>query len=86
MNLVTNIITCMGANLTEEALQRAARSVSTLHAVCKQYDKESGVPVTTSAHSTRVDATDVGKVVKAVLTNDMLQTIPGRKHRAFQRM
>ena len=34
VKLVKSIITSMGANLTEKALQRAARCVSTLHAVC----------------------------------------------------
>ena len=37
----------MGSNLTEKGLQRAARSVSSVYAISKQYDKESGVPVTT---------------------------------------
>ena len=37
----------MGPNLTEKALQTAARSVSGIHAICKQYDRESGVPVQT---------------------------------------
>ena len=57
----------MGVNLTEEALQRAARSVSMLSAVCKQFDTESGVPVTTSEHKTQSTATDIGKIVTAVL-------------------
>ena len=47
-----NIMSCMGVNLTEEALQRAAHSVSMLSAVCKQFDTESGVAVTTSEHKT----------------------------------
>ena len=42
----------MGVNLTEEALQRASRYTSMLSAVCKQFDTESGVPVTTSEHKT----------------------------------
>lgn len=86
VKLVKNIITCMGVNLTEEALQRAARSVSMLSAVCKQFDTESGVPVTTSEHKTRSTVTDIGKVVTAVLTNDLLQTTTGRSHRTFRRM
>ena len=86
VRLVKDIIICMGANLTEQALQRAARSVSTVHCVCKNFDKESGVPVTTSAHSTREDKTDIGKVVTSVLTNKLLQIIPGRKHSTFKNM
>ena len=73
----------MGANLTEKLLQHVARSVSTVHAVCKQFDKVFGVPVPTSAHSTREDKADVGKVVCAVLTNKLFDKIPGRYHRTY---
>ena len=72
--------------MTEEGLQRAARSVSMLSAVCKQFDTESGVPVTTSEHKTRSTVTDIGKVVTAVLKNDLLQITPRRSHRTFRRM
>ena len=76
----------MGANLTEKALQRAARSVSTLFSVCKQFDSESNVPVTTSAHSTRTDKTDVQKVVKVVQDNDLLTIVAGQSHRSLKTM
>lgn len=84
--LVKSIIVSMGPNLTETALQRAARCVSTLHAVCKQFDKESGVPVTTCAHSTRSDAGDIGRVTSAVLKSDLLTMHPGRSHSSFLNM
>ena len=72
VRLIKNVITSMGANLTEKALQRAARSVSTLHYVCKHFDSESKVPITTSAHSTRTDKNNIQKVVKAVIDKDLL--------------
>lgn len=84
VKLIEHIIMSMGANLTEQALQRAARSVSTVHTMCKKFDLESDVPVTTSAHSRKKDKPDVEKVVVSVLTNDLLQIIPGRKHSAFK--
>ena len=86
VRLVKGVITSMGANLTEKALQRAARSVSTLHSICKQFDSESSVPVTTSAHSTRTDKKDIQKVMKAVQENDLLTVTPGRSHRNFKTM
>lgn len=73
----------MGANLTEKSLQRAAHSVTTLNAVCKQFDKVTNVPVPTSAHSTRTDKSDVQKVLKAVQDNSLLTISPGRKHKGF---
>ena len=42
--LVKYIIQNMGSNLTEASLQRAARSVSSLHSICQTFDKQSGVP------------------------------------------
>ena len=86
VRLLKGVISSMGANLTEKALQRAARSVSTLFSVCKQFDSESNVPVTTSAHSTRTDKKDVQKIVKAVQDNDLLNVIAGRSHRSFKTM
>ena len=86
VKLVKKIIRCMGPNLTEKALQRAARSVSTLQAVCEQYDKESAVPTITTAHSTLSLAADISKIVRAVLSNDLLHIIPGRSHSMFKKM
>ena len=37
VRLIKDVISSMGTNLTEKALQRAARSVSTLYSVCKQF-------------------------------------------------
>ena len=51
--LFKEIITNMGANLSEKCLQRAARAVTTLHQICTNFDKQSGVPVCTNAHSSR---------------------------------
>lgn len=82
--LLKHIIRSMGSNLTESALQRAARSVTTLHHICKTFDTQSGVPCRTTAHSTRSDNDDVKKVVKAVLKNKLLAEIGNREHRCFK--
>ena len=73
----------MGPNLTENTLQRTARSVSTLDLVCKQFYRESNVPVTTLAHTTRTDKNDIQKVVMAVLDNE-LQLSQGEGTGVFQ--
>ena len=86
VRLVKGVISSMGANLTEKALQRAARSVSTLHSVCKQFDSESNVPIKTSTHSTRTDKLDVQKVMRAVQDNDLLTVTSGRSHGSFKTM
>ena len=80
VKLLKNVITTMGSNLTTQGLQRAARSVSSVFAVSKQYDKESGVPVISTAHSTASDAYDVSKVVAVVLKEELLEMNPSRHH------
>ena len=82
--LVKYIIQNMGSNLTEKSLQRAARSVSTLHSICQVFDVQSGVPHGTVAHSTRSDTQDIVKVVNTVIQNQLLVPVPGRKHSVFQ--
>ena len=57
-----------------------------LYMQCAHNMTSSRVPVTTSAHSTRSNVTDIGKDTTAVLKNDLLQVTPGRSHRTFQRM
>ena len=81
--LIKFIIRNMGSNLTENSLQRAARSVSTLNCIANRFDDESVVQSRTSAHSTRSDTVDVKKVMKTVTEFKLLQCIPGRKHRSF---
>ena len=73
--LFKEVITNMGANLTDTAMHRAARAVTTLHHIRTNFDKVSGVPVNTSAHSTRSDDTDVLRVACVVQRE---KVTPGR--------
>lgn len=77
------IIASMGSNLTETYLQRTARSVSTLHAICSQFDKGCDVAIGTRAHSSRSDMKDVAKVTSAVIKLKLLEVLPGRAHSAY---
>ena len=65
--LLKEIIANMGSNLTEIALRRAAQSVSAIQAICQKFDKGSGVPFGTQAHSMRSDEKDVARVTSTVL-------------------
>ena len=76
------IICNMGSNLTETALRRAARSVTSLCHICERFDAQSGVPCRTTAHSTRSDNDDIKKVVGIVLQNKLLENIGHREHKA----
>lgn len=81
--LLKHIISSMGSNLTEESLQRAARSVSMLQAICKKFDRESNVPIGTQGHSTKTDAQDVAKVTAVVMDKKLLNVEKGRAHKTF---
>lgn len=76
----------MGPNITEGALQRAARSITTLHQICDRFDEETAVPVRNTAHSTRPDREDIKKVVDIVLKNKLLVKMSARNHRSFPGM
>ena len=84
--LLKEMILNMGSNLTEEALQRAARSVSAIESICRNFDRISDVPFGTSAHSTRSDEQDVMKIVSVVIDRKLFSVLPGRTHSAFPRM
>ena len=84
--LLKGIVTTMGPNLTDKYLQRAARTVSTVFQIRKQFDKQSGVPVVTTAHSFVSDIGDVSIVVAIVLKEDILNIHPGRHHIKYRSM
>lgn len=85
--LLKEIIVNMGSNLTKEALQRSACSVSTLQAVCSQFDQVSGVPTGTSAHATYSDKIDIEKVIGVVIQNDLLtESHSKREHATYARI
>ena len=60
--------------------------MSTLQAICKQFDRESKVPVGTHAHSVESDSEDVANVTSTILKLDILKIYPGRAHLAFRKM
>lgn len=84
--LIKIIIQNMGSNLTEASLQRAVRCVTPLNIISSNFDKESDVPVITSAHSTRSDLIDIKKVVAVVLQRKLLSQVANREHHSFPGM
>lgn len=62
------------------------KSVTALQDITAAFDKESNVPVGTSAHSSKSDEHDVSQVASLLLKTQPLQVKPGRKHSCFQKM
>ena len=81
--LIKNMIVNMGSNMTEDSLQKAARSVSTLNLITERFDKEPNVPYITSAHSTRPDTSDVRKTMEIVSQHRLIMPVSSRKHKSF---
>ena len=82
-NQLKVIIANMRPNLTEAALQRAALSVSTLHAICERFDQTTALPHRSTAYSTRSDIEHVKMVTDAVLECNLLKPTAGRYHPCF---
>ena len=81
--LFKEIIANMGSNMTEESIHRAARSVTALSEMRENFDKQSGVPVSTTAHTTRPDDNDVLRVSSVLVKNEILSVKPKRFHSSF---
>lgn len=84
--LIKEIISNMGANLKEEALTRAAQSVTALASIRETFDKESGVPGSTTTHSTRSNEDDIRRVVSVLQSEEVLVVKAGRKHSRLPRI
>lgn len=82
--LFKEIFNNMGANTSEAAITRAARSVTALQEVTTNFDKETRVPVTSSAHSTLDDIKDVNTVVSVIIKKKIFDTQKGRMHTSFK--
>ena len=82
--LFKEAIVSMGANFTEQASKRIARSISTLDKIVTNFDKQTNLHPETSAHSTKSDNHDVNQAVSVVLKCKLLDIVPGRKHSSFK--
>ena len=83
--LFKEIVSNMGANMSEAAITRAARSVTILQELSTRFDNATGVPVTRSAHSTMDDTKDVNSVVTVLMKKKILETRKGRSHSTFKK-
>ena len=83
VKLFKEIIANMGANLKEEALTRAARSVTALDYMKETFDKKSGVSI---GHSTRSNEDDICRVVSVLQSDEVLAVKAGRKHFPFPKI
>ena len=77
------IIHNMGANFSQEASTRAARSISSLEKILKRFDSSTSIHPEASAHSRKSDRTDVNMVADIVKSSRLLKYVDKRVHRNF---
>ena len=80
---IKDIVAHMGSNFSEDALKRAARSVSFVNKVSQVYNRQSAVPIPCSHHSTTSSKQDIEKVVTTLLKLNTLKQVPKRKQISF---
>lgn len=83
--LFKEIVGSMGANFTESAIQKAARSVTTLSKIRDIFDMETNVPVQAVAHATIDDESDVYKVTDVLIRHKSLTITEGRELSQFKK-
>ena len=78
---IKDIIKNMGSNITEDALHCAARSITKIKAVCRNFDVQSHIHAESSSHTTKSFTKDINKIVTSILNNKILEKNPdGREH------
>ena len=78
--LLKGTICHLGANKTPQTIIRAGKALSTLKYILEEFDKSTGVWVTTN-HTTRSEA--VMKMVTELSQNKVFSHNPGRKNQIF---
>lgn len=80
------IINNMGGSLTEQAVRRAGQSITMIHDIAYNLDKESGVPYRTCAHKSSSERSDIQKVTHVLHKTNALSVVDGRAHTRFPDM
>ncbi len=78
-----DIISYMGANFTEQASTRAARSLSTVVYTVELFDKMTGIHKQSTGHTAKSDVDDVLSIVRDVQSYQILTAINERDHKSF---
>ena len=80
--LLKDTICHLGANKTPQAIIRAGKALGALEYILHEFDKSTGVWVTTN-HTTRSEAEDLTKMVTELSQKKVFSYNPGGKHQTF---
>lgn len=80
-----NAMSSMGANVTDQSIQRVGRALKPLSETMLRFDQELGVPHESDYHTTRSSDIDLDRVLKQIFDeSDVFSNIPGRAHTNFK--
>ena len=74
----------MGANFTEDATTRVARSVTFISHVADRFESQTKIHPDSTAHTTRSNGSDIQKVVKVIMRKKVWDIISTRTHHSFK--
>ena len=81
---VKTAMSSMGANVTDQSIQRVGRAIKVLSETMVKFDQELGVPRESDYHTTRSSAKDLDRVLKQIFDEaEVFSNIPGRAHVNF---
>ena len=81
-----NCIAGLGANITEEAVERIGKSIGPSITVLRNFDSVTGIKKASTSHSKHSSLKDVDILVQQLHeTSTVFNSVPGRKHRSFEK-
>lgn len=83
IGMVKECIKGLGANKTEQAIQRVGYALGTIVPVLDQYDLDNDVPVVSSAHTRHHAQKDLALIVNELGKSRVFSHVKSRKHRKF---
>ena len=80
-----DVVSEIGANVTEELIVEASKSLNAVDTICEHFDTTTGIRPD-SIHHTKKSSQDLKTIVKQLSESQVFLYIPGRKHRAFPKI
>ena len=83
--VIKTIISGMGANKTKQAIVHCSKALGTIDEVIQQYDKINNIASQSGAHGKPPSKKELGIIIKELQSNQVFETISGRRHPSFKK-
>ena len=81
--LLKNMIIGIGANISEQAIIEASKSLDRMKSICENFDQSAGIHADSVHHATKCSKKDQRLVVQQLVDSNAFAYIPWRKYTAF---